>query len=299
LVLASAGTLVTWPALLAGMAAFALPMAAVSGLGGFYSHTEWGDRLRRMSAAAWLGAVLGFLFGLLPLNVGADALGLISLASAMKMTAGAAAVGFVVSGYLEWSGRKAAQRASLNSLLGGALGVATALALTLLAMSLGQVPGLSSAGVLILSGLGAIPGALIALRADPVGSMSGALDEEAPIRRGMQFLPKSVTIEDGVDADVAAGLKAGLLAAGPMPEDVRIVIEEHMDPQMPLVRVYAHGGSDMFYLHQLPDLIRELSYGRFDPRRYLGARKTFPLDFAKHGKMFGDYARAVAKLRKS
>jgi len=108
---------------------------------------------------------------------------------------------------------------------------------------------------------------------------------------------RAVILEPGLDPRVVEGLEKGFDQAGDFPSSVRIVISPHSSPLSPIVRVYAHGGMDVFYLHEVQDRIRELSYGKYDPRRLLPQARVDAYDFVTLGKMYGEFARLVAAMK--
>ncbi len=109
---------------------------------------------------------------------------------------------------------------------------------------------------------------------------------------------QTVVLEPGLDPRVVEGLQKGFAQAGDFPSSVRIVISPHRSPLSPMVRVYAHGGMDMFYLQEVPARIDELKWSvQGFSSLFSSTPKPAYDDFEALGKLYGELARLVAAMK--
>lgn len=140
---------------------------------------------------------------------------------------------------------------------------------------------------------GEAPSAPVPVKDEAAGGQ--ALDPEKPHRYG------AIVLMPGLREDVLQGLALGLIGAGPITDTGKfeVRVRPHIDSAMPRVEVETcFGAGDTFYLHELPDIIKlykNFAYSKWDPRRLMPVKKTFPLDYELHGKLLAEHARLVEK----
>jgi hypothetical protein len=142
------------------------------------------------------------------------------------------------------------------------------------------------------------PGGGVALPAPTPIAVDSDADKKTAFAKPEEYGP--VTLLPGLRADVAKGLLRGLSKAGSLAgteKYVTIEVQPHKSPDSPLVHVEkCNGGSDRFYLQELPGILHQNRYSKWDPRRLLPVPEAEYLDFEKFGGLLADYARLYVRV---